>query len=64
MAEIRGRIEFLAKNPGAGHSRTDLTSRPLKFWPVSYLIVYAHDVKTMRVVRVIHGSRNLAALLK
>jgi antitoxin ParD1/3/4/toxin ParE1/3/4 len=39
--EIRGAMKLLGNEPGAGHVREDLTSRPVKFWPVySYLVVY------------------------
>ncbi len=38
---IREKIEFLARTPGAGHSRRDLTDEDVKSFPVhSYLIVY------------------------
>ena len=31
----------LAEHPGMGHTREDLTEKPVRFWPVfSYLIVY------------------------
>jgi plasmid stabilization system protein ParE len=33
-------FEALRRNPGLGHTRTDLTSHPLLFWPVdAYLII-------------------------
>lgn len=34
-------FERLARRPGMGHTRCDLTERDVRFWPVdSYLIVY------------------------
>ena len=37
--EIRQPILMLAANPGLGHRRRDLTSKPVRFWPVySYLV--------------------------
>lgn len=34
-------FEGLATTPGMGHTREDLTDRPVKFWSVySYLVVY------------------------
>ena len=40
LQEIRGAMKLLGNEPRAGHVREDLTSRPVKFWPVySYLIV-------------------------
>jgi plasmid stabilization system protein ParE len=40
LDEIYTAIQLLATNPGPGHRRPDLTSRPLRFWLVySYLIL-------------------------
>jgi toxin ParE1/3/4 len=45
---IRDRITFLARNPGAGHWRKNLTDESVKFFPVySYLIVYKPDTKPL-----------------
>ena len=50
-AVIRERIVFLARNPGAGHWRKDLTNEAVRFFPVySYLIVYRPDTKPLQVV--------------
>jgi len=39
--EIRNAVNLLAENPEIGHFRRDLTSKPVRFWPVrSYLIIY------------------------
>jgi len=60
-------LEFdrLAENPGMGHRRDEVTRRPLLFWRVySYLIVYHASKKGIRVARVIHGARDLRAVLK
>ena len=44
-AAIRGKISYLAANPGAGHWRKDLTDEPVKFFSIyAYLIVYRRDV--------------------
>jgi toxin ParE1/3/4 len=63
-AAIRGVIAF----PHRGHTRADLTSRPVRFIRVrDYLIAYAPDKKPLWVIAVMHGRRNpdvLAAILK
>ena len=34
-------FDAIARNPGIGHKREDLTAYPVLFWPVgSYLIIY------------------------
>ena len=61
-------IQALIPFPHQGHRRTDLTSRPLRFWRVrDYLIAYAPDEKPLWVIAVMHGSRDtrvMAALLR
>ena len=64
LKDIRSALEFLGNEPGAGHVREDLTSRPLKFWPVySYLIVYDPVTKPVQIMRVLHGMRDVEELL-
>jgi toxin ParE1/3/4 len=65
LGEITRAFRFLAATPGAGHSRTDLTDEPVKFWPVfSYLIVYDPATQPIGIARVRHGSQDLAALFR
>lgn len=55
----------LAENPGVGHTREDLTDRPLKFWSVySYLVVYDPHTRPLTVIAVLHGARDVEKLLK
>lgn len=59
MEDIREAIQLLVTNPRAGHKRSELTSRPLRFWVVhSYLIAYAPDERPLVVVAILHGRRN------
>jgi antitoxin ParD1/3/4/toxin ParE1/3/4 len=63
LSEIRKRLQFLAANPGAGHTREDLTDEPVKFWAIfSYLIVYDPATHPLGVARVLHGARDLETL--
>ncbi len=61
-------ITSLIPFPRQGHRRTDLTSRPLRFWTVrDYLIAYAPDEKPLLVIAVLHGRRSprvIAAILQ
>ncbi len=57
-------IEMLAVEPGAGHSRNDLTTKPLRFWSVyDYLVAYRPDTSPIEIVAVFHATRDIAALL-
>lgn len=62
---ILDRIRFLAKNPGAGHWRRNLTDQPVRFFPVySYLIVYRPNTKPLQVVSILHGRRDVEQILR
>lgn len=64
LAQIQAACRMLAKRPQLGHLRTDLASEPLRFWPVhSYLIIYRPNSKPIEIVRVLHGARDLSAIL-
>jgi antitoxin ParD1/3/4/toxin ParE1/3/4 len=58
-------VAQLAERPGIGHTREDLTARPLKFWSAySYLVVYDPESRPLTIVAVLHGARDVGALLK
>ena len=62
---IREKFGYLAEFPGAGHTRSDLTSLEVRFLAVySYLIVYRPQTKPLEIVAILHGSRDVAKLLK
>lgn len=62
---IRERIAFLSGNPGAGHRRKDLTDESVKFFSAySYLIVYRPNTKPMQIVSILHGRRDVQAILR
>lgn len=68
IAEILSAAGALVSFPHQGHTRPDLTSRPLRFIVVrEYLIAYAPDEQPLWVVAVMHGKRSprvLAAILR
>ena len=54
----------LADRPGLGHKREDLTAIPVLFWAVwSFLVIYKPDTTPLEIVRVLHGARDVGALL-
>jgi antitoxin ParD1/3/4 len=67
LEEIQAAMRMLVEFPHAGHLRSDLTTRPLRFHPVrEFLIAYAPEEKPLVVIGVLHGRRNprvIAALL-
>jgi toxin ParE1/3/4 len=57
-------FRFVARNPGSGHVRTDLTHLSVKFWPVhSYVIIYDPSSRPVEILRVLHGMRDLESIL-
>lgn len=64
QAELYNACSFLASQPYAGHVRRDLTSRPVLFWTLPrysrYLVVYDPELQPITIVRILHGSRDLA----
>jgi antitoxin ParD1/3/4 len=59
---------FLAEGPLRGHTRPDLTPRPLRFWTLNrypnYTVVYRPDTAPLQIVAVLHGKRNIRRVLK
>lgn len=57
-------FEALAKTPGMGHRREDLTAYPVLFWPVgAYLIIYRAEIRPIEIVAVTQGARDIPAFL-
>jgi plasmid stabilization system protein ParE len=64
-AAIREKFAFLARTPGAGHARGDLTPENVKFFPVySYLVVYHSETKPLQIISILHGRRDVEGILK
>ena len=68
LNEFRESIQKLVDFPEMGFRREELTTRPLRFFPLrDFLIAYAPEEKPLLVVAVLHSSRNprvLAAVLR
>ncbi len=64
IVKIEEAANLLARRPGLGHERKDLTDLPVRFWPVySYLIIYRPETKPLQIVRVVSAFRDLVTLL-
>jgi plasmid stabilization system protein ParE len=67
-AAIYRACAFLAVGPLRGHMRRDLTDLPVRFWTVlrypSYVIVYDPVTQPLQILRILHGARDIAALLR
>ena len=65
LQEIQAAMKVLGRQPGAGHSRTDLTDLPVNFWPLrSYLIIYRADIRPLQILRVLHGTQDIESILQ
>jgi plasmid stabilization system protein ParE len=58
---------FLAEGPYRGGGREDITKLPLRFWTVpafsNYIIVYDPASDPLQIIRILHGSRDIQAVL-
>ena len=58
-------FEALARNPGIGHQRKDLTAYPILFWPVgAYMILYRARTEYTEIVAVTQGARDIPSFLR
>lgn len=59
---------LLAEGPLHGHTRPDLTARPLRFWALTrypnYTVVYRPDTSPLQIIAVLHGKRNIRRIVK
>jgi plasmid stabilization system protein ParE len=63
-SELFDALRKLARNPGIGHLRSDLACEPLRYWCVRrYLIIYRGEKRPVEIVRVLHGARDVQAIL-
>ncbi len=58
----------LARRPLLGSKRSEVTSLPVRFWTVArfpnFIVVYRPGTKPLQVVAVLHGKRNMKAILE
>ena len=53
----------LARMPGMGSTRSQLTGEHARWWPVfNFLVVYEPDDPGVIILRLVHGSRDLDQL--
>jgi plasmid stabilization system protein ParE len=59
-------FDLLARRPRMGHTRRDLTSLPVLFWPLRkrYLVIYRGETPPIEILRVLSSYRDIAAILE
>jgi antitoxin ParD1/3/4/toxin ParE1/3/4 len=58
-------FDAIARNPGIGHKREDLTAYPVLYWPVgSYLIIDRAEKLPIEIVAVTQGARDIPSFLR
>lgn len=64
MDEFFTAFRRIARTPGVGHLRRDLTAEPVRFLRVrNFLIIYRSEKRPLEIVRILHGRRNITAIL-
>jgi antitoxin ParD1/3/4/toxin ParE1/3/4 len=65
IATLFDAFDQVARSPGIGHYRKDLTDLDVLFWPVgSYLIIYRQRHPEIQIVGVTQGSRDVPSFLR
>lgn len=58
---------FIANSPGTGQVRKELTDLPVRFWLVqpyrNYFVIYDPETAPLQIIRILHGARDLVAIL-
>jgi plasmid stabilization system protein ParE len=66
-AAVYDACAFLAEGPFRGRNREEITPLRLRFWTVqafpNYIIVYDPQSDPVQIIRVLHGSRDVLAIL-
>jgi toxin ParE1/3/4 len=63
LGEFTEKFEFLGRNPYGGRSREELAPGLRSFGLYEYLIFYRVAKPGIRIVRVVHGRRDLHSLI-
>ena len=64
MVRFVAAFRLLAKQPWLGHTREDLLSPEIRLWPVGeYLILYVPARMPIEIVAVVHGARDVPAIV-
>ncbi len=62
--EFHERLGILSLQPGIGHFHDELLGPQYRFWNFySHVVVYEWQTKPIRIIRIVHGARELGALL-
>ena len=65
---ILATCDSTAELPGIGHARQDVTHKDVLFVPVRgyerYVIAYAAQSEPVRILRVVHGARDVPRLFR
>jgi plasmid stabilization system protein ParE len=65
MGKLFDAFDAIARNPGIGHKREDLTAYPALFWPVgAYLIIYRVQTERVEIVAVTQGAKDIPSFLR
>jgi plasmid stabilization system protein ParE len=61
-------VRAFGRIAAGGTIREELTSLPVRFWPVTpypnYFIVYDPEAKPVQILRILHGARNVRSILE
>ena len=62
-SQLFGAIDTIVTNPGIGHTRSDLTTAPVRFFRIYQFMIVYRLREQLEIVRVLHGKRDLKGIL-
>jgi plasmid stabilization system protein ParE len=64
LSMLEHAFDLIAAMPHIGRARPEWTATPVRFWWTGeYWVVYRSDTTPIHIVAVLHGARDVAALL-
>lgn len=61
---LQAAFQRLSESPLIGHVRPEVTDESIRFWKVkSYLVIYRPGDSPLSIVRILHGARDISAIL-
>ncbi|MDX2199486.1 MAG: type II toxin-antitoxin system RelE/ParE family toxin [Phycisphaerae bacterium] len=63
-ADLHEGMIRIGRMPGIGHLRMELADEALRFYRVhKFLIIYRPESRPVQIIRVLHGARDIQAIL-
>jgi len=62
--KLESSFDRIARMPGIGHRREDLTKEDLRFFAVFHWLVVYRPTRPVEIIAVVHGARDVPRVLR